>query len=566
MRLINIKYEHALFFEEFNEPSIPKYAILSHTWEEQEISYAEASTIFSTFRVPYFYSAGFEKLKRFAAAAWTLKAPEVDYIWIDTCCIDKSSSAELSEAINSMYRWYHNATHCCVYLADVPPQPENYDIPAVRSKFKKTKKQSRWLTRGWTLQELLAPRIGCLFYTMDWQFLNITDEVARAVSEETCIPMEAIRCFRPERWSVAQKMSWAARRRTTRIEDRAYSLLGLFNVNMPLIYGEGNSAFRRLQEEILKNSTDQTIFCWAAPGASFSTWRGLLARSPSEFEYSGGFLENKRRKALPFQLTNKGIQMSLKLVPGDLAPGDFVALLQCYRDGDSKEIGIYVQRTNDDNFIRVAPNLMAIIPQSVVRNQVISLETVFAKPELAAVIWKKSGICSRIAGFRFTDITNALLDGSNIWINEIVFNGQYSWDDSIFSFGVDHAKRVPESSIARCRLDSVSDCSIEIWVKYNWEKLYGEQDDEKDEQEVEDDGNSSPRRPEWVQSECCEWKIHGKSCDEFNLIVSSWIELDDKSDAYIHVQFSDSGNHDYCEDENWEDNVSQVPGQVDFQV
>jgi hypothetical protein len=404
---------------------------------------------------------------------------------------------------------------------------------------------------------------------MDWQLMGLVQDVTQAVSLETGIPMEAITYFRPERWSVAQKMSWAARRRTTRIEDRAYSLLGLFNVNMPLIYGEGNSAFRRLQEEILKNSTDQTIFCWRAPGSSFSTWRGLLAKSPSEFEHAGNFLENKRRKALPFQLTNKGIQMTLKLAseaaaPKDIAPGDFIAMLQCYCEGESNEVGIYVQRTHDDNFIRVIPNQLAAISPSFVRKQGALLETVFAKPELTNVIWKKSGVCSRIAGFRFPDVTNAVSAGGDVWIKEIVFNGHYSWDSSIFSFGVDRDKGVPQSAIARCHLESISDCSIEIWVKYDWEKLYGEDDD--DERSESNEITGGPES-EWVQSECCEWKIHSNSCDEFDLTVSSWIELDDRSDAYIHVEFSDAGNHDCCEDENLEeDEVSQIPWQGEFQV
>jgi len=392
--------------------------------------------------------------------------------------------------------------------------------------------------------------------------MSLIETVTQAVSLATRIPMVAIRCFRPERWSVAQKMSWAARRRTTRIEDRAYSLLGLFNVNMPLIYGEGNSAFRRLQEEILKNSTDQTIFCWTAPGASFSTWRGLLAKSPSEFEHSGFFLENKRRKALPFQLTNKGIQMTLKLAPGEIAPGDFIALLQCHREGASNEVGIYVQRTHDDNFIRVLPDVIADNPQFVTRNQGTLLETVFAKPELTNVMWKKSGVCSRIAGFRFPDVTNAVSANGNLWINKIAFNDQYSWDDSVFSFGVDHGKGVPQSVIARCQLDSIADCSIEIWVKYDWEKLYGGEDDDND------DEVTGAIESEWVQSECCEWKIYSKSCDEFDVMVSSWIELDDRSDAYIHIEFSDAGKHYDCEDEilEEEEEISQMPGLVEFQV
>jgi hypothetical protein len=242
-------------------------------------------------------------------------------------CIDKSSSAELSEAINSMYRWYRNSTSCCIYLADVPDQPGNYWFrPAEKLKFTQAVKDSRWLTRGWTLQELLAPRKR-FFYSRNWE--AITDEalITRPISEETGVQLAAIHDFKSERWSIAQKMSWAARRQTTRVEDRAYSLLGIFNVNMPLIYGEGESAFRRLQEEILKYSKDQTVFCWRSTNANYATWRGLFARSPSEFADSGDILENKYVNALPFQLTNKGIQLSLELVPGKWG---LIAFLQCY--------------------------------------------------------------------------------------------------------------------------------------------------------------------------------------------------------------------------------------------
>jgi hypothetical protein len=213
-----------------------------------------------------------------------------------------------------MYRWYRNSCSCCIHLADVPDQPENYYRQAESLKFGQAVKGSRWLTRGWTLQELLAPRKR-LFYSRNWEAITCKSLVIRPISEETGIPLEAIHDFKSERWSIAQKMSWAARRQTTRMEDRAYSLLGIFNVNMPLIYGEGESAFRRLQEEILKYSTDQTIFCWRSTNANYATWRGLLAKNPSEFAESGDILEDERVNVPPFQLTNKGIQLSLELVP-----------------------------------------------------------------------------------------------------------------------------------------------------------------------------------------------------------------------------------------------------------
>jgi hypothetical protein len=166
-----------------------------------------------------------------------------------------------------------------------------------------------------------------LFYSRNWEAITCKSLVIRPISEETGIPLEAIHDFKSERWSIAQKMSWAALRQATRMEDRAYSLLGIFNVNMPLIYGEGESAFRRLQEEILKYSTDQTIFCWRSTNANYATWRGLLAKNPSEFAESGDILEDERVNVPPFQLTNKGIQLSLELVPWKW---DLIAFLQCY--------------------------------------------------------------------------------------------------------------------------------------------------------------------------------------------------------------------------------------------
>jgi hypothetical protein len=311
---------------------------------------------------------------------------------------------------------------------------------------------------------------------MNWQLISSFHDALGLISQKTGIPLEAINNFKPDRWSVAQKMSWAAHRRTTRMEDRAYSLLGIFNVNMPLIYGESDTAFRRLQEEILRNSTDQTIFCWTAPDAGFSRWRGLLARSPSEFADSGNLLENRRLKTKPFQLTNKGIQMSLKLEPANSAPGDFVALLQCNRADSSDQCGIYIRRIHDDNYVRVVPNLLAEIPSSLVHNTAMFEAETFAKPELAGITWQKADMCSRIAGFRFPDtgISDDMPDRWNVWINEIVPKDQFSWDGGIFSFCIDPDKKAPKLAIARCYLDSASDCSIEIWVKYDWKKKYGE--------------------------------------------------------------------------------------------
>ncbi|KAI0658051.1 hypothetical protein C8Q70DRAFT_198246 [Cubamyces menziesii] len=178
------------------------------------------------------------------------------YIWIDSGCIDKSSSAELSEAINAMYNWYRRATVCYVYLSDV--------ADAVKEEAEDDGEfhRSRWHTRGWTLQELLAPA-AVVFLSKDWRYLGTKFTLARHLQHHLSIPSSVLTCqVAVDTCSVAQRLLWAARRRTTRVEDKAYCLMGLFNVNMPLLYGEGDRAFHRLQQAIWAHTADHTIFAW----------------------------------------------------------------------------------------------------------------------------------------------------------------------------------------------------------------------------------------------------------------------------------------------------------------
>jgi len=261
-----------------------KYAILSHTWEQEEISFQEMLLVNKGLQPDadrVGKKAGYRKVEKFAALA---AARGYEYAWADTCCIDKSSSAELSEAINSMYRWYRNSNHCLVYLADVPDSDGGFERTVAF-------RNSRWFTRGWTLQELLAPP-SLTFYSSGWTAgSNLRGAqsfwLSVIVSDVTGIPASTLQ-FGANLLliSVAEKMFWASRRATTRIEDRAYSLLGLFDVNMPLLYGEGEKAFLRLQEEICRVSDDESIFAWASQSLSedeFTTYRGLFAKSPAEF-------------------------------------------------------------------------------------------------------------------------------------------------------------------------------------------------------------------------------------------------------------------------------------------
>ena len=162
----------------------------------------------------------------------------------DLCCIDKTSSAELSEAINSMYRWYQESGVCYAYLADVPPNAFS---------------KSRWFTRGWTLQELIAPST-VIFLDQKWQEIGTKSSLQRVISEITGIPTDILLGGDLEDASIAQRMSWASKRETTRVEDAAYCLMGIFSIHMPMLYGEGERAFIRLQEEIMRVSDDHSLF------------------------------------------------------------------------------------------------------------------------------------------------------------------------------------------------------------------------------------------------------------------------------------------------------------------
>ncbi|KAK0714551.1 heterokaryon incompatibility protein-domain-containing protein, partial [Lasiosphaeris hirsuta] len=267
MRLINT---HTLALEEFTGTGsgTPKYAILSHTWGEEELSlqewiYPSPSTVMKS---------GYEKILSACAIA---ARHGFGYIWIDTNCIDKTSSAELSEAINSMFNWYRNAEVCYAYLADVSaPRPKprainNKDSAGLQmGPWIDDFGASRWFTRGWTLQELLAPK-NLHFYDNGWSYFGTKAEFAQQISKTTGIGGEYLvwgeEAESPPPWvstSIAERMSWLSRRETGRVEDIAYCMLGIFGINMSLLYGEGWNAFFRLQQELIRNYDDHTLFCW----------------------------------------------------------------------------------------------------------------------------------------------------------------------------------------------------------------------------------------------------------------------------------------------------------------
>ena len=264
------------------------YAILSHVWNKppqpKEQSFKDVQKIVKRCKAegtnPRDHVS--KKIRRCCQIA---QAYGYKWIWNDTCCIDKSSSSELSEAINSMFRYYAMSQICYVYLADVPQADVVKD--GVRFGI------STWHRRGWTLQELLAPR-NVLFLSREWIPLGSKIDLADHLHTATGIPTSVLALERSTRdFSVAQRMSWASERTTTRVEDEAYSLLGLFEISMPILYGEGRHAFLRLQEEIMRRSTDTTLLAW---GTEVSAWEfhpyenrapiqtaPLFAQCPSDF-------------------------------------------------------------------------------------------------------------------------------------------------------------------------------------------------------------------------------------------------------------------------------------------
>ena len=227
-----------------NEDQLPPYAILSHTWEEgQEATFRDLKD--GTGR----NKTGYDKIRFCGQQA---KSDGLRYFWIDTCCIDKSSNVELQEAINSMFRLYQNAAKCYVHLADVSTVKRRASNECSEHTWEAAFRESRWFTRGWTLQELLAPKL-VEFFSEDGKKLGDKKGLDQQIRDITGVAILALQGVPLHKFGINERLSWAETRQTTRKEDKAYSLLGMFSIYMPLIYGEGESnAFNRLREQIDK--------------------------------------------------------------------------------------------------------------------------------------------------------------------------------------------------------------------------------------------------------------------------------------------------------------------------
>ncbi|KAK3942903.1 hypothetical protein QBC46DRAFT_379058 [Diplogelasinospora grovesii] len=308
----------------------------------------------------------------------------VDHIWIDTCCIDKSSSSELQEAINSMYAWYQHSRICLIHLSDVMAAK---DYAAPNSPFGK----SRWFTRGWTLQELIAPSARA-FFDRDWQLIGyMLAEFWRAprpFQEHPDLSELVSRITGIDRWylgdeplrnaSIAERMSWAAGRETTRQEDIAYCLLGIFDIHMPMLYGEGSArAFGRLQEEIMKVSDDCSLLSW---GLDFDSvdgaeqHRGMyqqsaLAPHPRYFKGCHSVqpvlseTPGSWQGRLSFSVTQKGLSIRMPVKMDKMYEGLAYGILACgikpdYGD-EAQRVAIVLMLPKDDEI--TAPDQIGAI-------------------------------------------------------------------------------------------------------------------------------------------------------------------------------------------------------------
>lgn len=296
MRLLNTK---TLVLEDYTSRPLPPYAILSHRWGDEEVTFSEIQSDRGKAK------NGYRKIRGSCAAAIQYKddrkgvvgrGDSIDHVWIDTCCINKESSNELAKAIKSMLRWYQQASICFAYLSDVTSAQDIL--------------KSEWYDRGWTLQELLAPR-QVIFFDQDWQQIGTRTQLIKEISHRTGI-RELLLSYSQTvgEASIAEKMSWAASRQVTKPEDTAYCLLGLFDVQMTPKYGEGGAkAFFRLQRKLLKESNDLTWLAWEFPPQLLASSKptslkpvlsaqrsqgipvgfGVLAPSPAFFKMSGSF-------------------------------------------------------------------------------------------------------------------------------------------------------------------------------------------------------------------------------------------------------------------------------------
>jgi len=268
MRFLSSDSSGKLSFAQF-KANPPPYAILSHTWgqTDEEVSYAEVINGLGKEK------RGYRKIEFCASQG---KQDNLQYFWVDTCCIDKWNHLELSKAINSMFHWYQNAAKCYVILSDVPV-PDPADI-ARQSAWEASFKESKWFTRGWTLQELIAP-VSVEFFSFEGHLLGDKKSLEHLICETTGIPAEVLRNGGLDDFSVSDVKEWAKPRKTTEPEDQIYCLLGILNIFMTPSYGEGiDNATRRLDKELKRIDNEANFIVPYARNDKFFGYESQLAK------------------------------------------------------------------------------------------------------------------------------------------------------------------------------------------------------------------------------------------------------------------------------------------------
>ncbi|KAH8897399.1 hypothetical protein GQ53DRAFT_743109 [Thozetella sp. PMI_491] len=339
MWLLDVRKFQLRFFD--NIDNAPPFAALSHCWEANEVTFADLRDPDKAAR-----KAGHLKLRR---ACQTAEGLGLQWLWADTVCINRSSSAELTESVNSSFRWYRQCQVCIVHLSDYP---SNEQQPA---DVKTTLSRCRWVRRAWTLQELIAPS-KVQFYDENWVCIGSKDSLIPVLSEITRIDTAALED--PEclfDFSVGRRMSWAAKREARHVEDIAYALVGLFGVSLPVLYGEGRRAFIKLQEEIMKETEDASLFAWKSHDDQ--KYRGLLAHSPSEFRHFAS-----RPSTAPLKIRGDIFISSAGFTIEDHfgshgAAQDVILALYGDEEPDKSPIGVIFKEWND-RWVRSTPQLI----------------------------------------------------------------------------------------------------------------------------------------------------------------------------------------------------------------
>jgi tetratricopeptide (TPR) repeat protein len=275
MRLLHFDMLGRLILTDFRGKPTPPYAILSHRWSDSEILIEHISN--GAYKEK---EEGYQKLQFCAERA---ARDELQYFWIDTCCIDRWNNNERSKAINSMFQWYRNATRCYVFLSDVSVSTETE--PIQRSDWEASFRNSAWFTRGWTLQELIAP-VSVEFFSRGGHCLGDKASLEQLLCDISSIPLAALRNCPLDQFSTSERMHWAENRTTTEQEDIVYCLLGILGISMPVTYGEGQeNARRRLQAEIEAAGSAPSII-------PFSRNESFVDREPQLAEVEAALFSN----------------------------------------------------------------------------------------------------------------------------------------------------------------------------------------------------------------------------------------------------------------------------------